>query len=74
MVCLGIPHIRKTSSLKDNILRKKLYVKTLSFTKHGTRIRLFWKSTEYFDVFTRKPTWYKLLLSKVAGLESFLEI
>ena len=41
MVCLGIPHIPKTSSLKDNILRKKLYVKTLSFTKHGTRIRLF---------------------------------
>ena len=38
-------------------------------TKNRVHARLFWRIAESFNIFTEKPPWWKLLFSKVAGLE-----
>ena len=79
-------YVSKTIWLKKNILLKKYMVYerfdkigTLQctgcyFTKNGVQFRSFWRSVENFDVSTKNFSWWKLLFSNVAGLESILVI
>ena len=48
-----------------------LWCTASNFTENGVHVTTFWRSVVNSDVWARKPSWWKLLFSKVDGLESF---